>query len=804
MENARLGEVLNDTFPVTTGRGKPVNGLLDKDFQKLLYGPDGAELSADVPITISELGNGMYRLNFRPNKIGQWLVTISHQEHCPGGLSETYQVDEGEAALEEVAEESNPTPYVILRHWPDSPTPDLMEHWDIKLKNPQGTMYEWSSMDDPFETADGILGETIDCCSGEKALELEGEIELAPGSPWNQTKVLAHLGLIQSGQVHFITEEPGLVIAYLDQLPFRAVQEGDSDEWDITLGVWAAMSKERYIKLMAMPVDEYNPTELPDPALDDDWRVVTSWLAAIRVGVEVDKTENEAQCYLKKIVQEIGNRGRATFNLSKMGEAARAMLADTLWNLYGKGGKGIYEPQQYAEMIAEGTKTMKLEQKPWDLAGFYGLIDGKNVIGMVRFEDREELYEEDFEKRKAEHKLSKDEIHAWGWQWPVYAWKIREYVSLDKPKALDSTVEWARKDSLMAEDHKFSSTQLDLPTKEAAAIREISESIPEAEIYTDPDDPSFGREENPHITVKFGLHTDNPDELRRLLKNIRPITVTLKTTSIFESEDYDVVKIDVDSPQLHALNKKISDEMECTDTHPEYRPHVTLAYVKKGEGKKYIDDASVDGIKMVFDTVIFSGKDGTKTAIPVELARKGAGLAMENDEIYAELRTLVEHTKDELERAGLFDEDSDYGGMLADAVMAIMKVFSKQGHSGFSAQMCRELFQRLSNFETLTPITSEPEEWNDVSEMCVGGTPMWQNERNPAIFSEDGGKTWYNVETQSEDGFKTSTDHDHWHIWFPGRPRTSGKNGHDHAIDEEKGLALKMNNHTHTLLKEPA
>ncbi len=627
MQNVRLGEVLNDTFPVTTKRGEPVKGLLDKDFQKVLYGPDGAQLSEQIPVTISELGNGMYRLNFRPDKIGHWAVTVSHPKHCPWGQSGTYQVEDGEAALEE-KEDDNPTPYVILRHWPDEPTPDLMEHWDIKLKNPQGTMYEWSSMDDPFETADGILGEVNGCCEGEKALEIEGEIELKPDSPWNQSKVQAHLGLIQSGQVHFVTEEPGLVIAYLDQLPFRAVQEGNSDEWDITLGVWAAMSKKRYAEMLTIPVDEYDPKDLTDAVLNDDWKIITSWHSTIKAGHEVDKTENEVQAYLKKVVEELGNRGLITFNLGSMGELSRWMLADTLWDLYGKGGKGIYEPQPLAQMIAEGTKTMKLEQKPWDLDGFYGLVDGKNVIGMVRFEDREEITEEDFEKRKAEHKLTKEEIRAWGWQWPIFGWKIREYVSLFKPKALDRMAEWGR---------------------------------------------------------------------------------------------------------------------------------------------------------------------------------KSLTLAMEDTETYAELRTLVEHTKDELERAGLFDEDSDYGGMLADAVMAIMKVFAKQGHSGFSAAMCRELFHRLSNFETLTPITSEPEEWYDISVACGGEKgKMWQNTRNPAIFSEDGGETWYNVETQSEGGFKTSTNNDHWHVWFPGHPRTSGKNGHDHQIDEEKDLALEAHGHTHDLLKEPA
>ena len=48
-----------------------------------------------------------------------------------------------------------------------------------------------------------------------------------------------------------------------------------------------------------------------------------------------------------------------------------------------------------------------------------------------------------------------------------------------------------------------------------------------------------------------------------------------------------------------------------------------------------------------------------------------------------------------LKRQGLFDDDSDYGGMLGDAVFELIKVFSKQGHSGFSARITRALFNRL-------------------------------------------------------------------------------------------------------------
>ena len=47
--------------------------------------------------------------------------------------------------------------------------------------------------------------------------------------------------------------------------------------------------------------------------------------------------------------------------------------------------------------------------------------------------------------------------------------------------------------------------------------------------------------------------------------------------------------------------------------------------------------------------------------------------------------TLVTYARDELQRAGLFDEDSDYGGMLGEGALELVKLFSTQGHSGMSA-----------------------------------------------------------------------------------------------------------------------
>lgn len=105
---------------------------------------------------------------------------------------------------------------------------------------------------------------------------------------------------------------------------------------------------------------------------------------------------------------------------------------------------------------------------------------------------------------------------------------------------------------------------------------------------------------------------------------------------------------------------------------------------------------------------------------------------------------LKEYAENELKRAGLFDKDSDYNGQLANATVELIEVFEKQGHSGASGAMTLGLFEKLARFQPLTPLTSNPEEWTDISE--ASGEPMWQSKRNPSVFSNDGGKTWYDLD----------------------------------------------------------
>lgn len=108
------------------------------------------------------------------------------------------------------------------------------------------------------------------------------------------------------------------------------------------------------------------------------------------------------------------------------------------------------------------------------------------------------------------------------------------------------------------------------------------------------------------------------------------------------------------------------------------------------------------------------------------------------------MSNLVNHAKEELKLAGLLDKDSDYDGMLGEAVLELVEVFSKQGHSGFSAMQTLEIFNTVASYKPLTAIGASKDEWINVEENM--GEPMWQNKRRITTFSRDGGKTWYDID----------------------------------------------------------
>jgi hypothetical protein len=116
----------------------------------------------------------------------------------------------------------------------------------------------------------------------------------------------------------------------------------------------------------------------------------------------------------------------------------------------------------------------------------------------------------------------------------------------------------------------------------------------------------------------------------------------------------------------------------------------------------------------------------------------------------------IDYAEQQLKKAGLFDQDSDYNGMVGKAVLELIQTFSNQQHSGYSAPLVISLFDKLANFEPIAPIdnpmiTGAYEDISKYSDEPVGKS--LQSTELSKLFSHDYGKTWYGlVEVFQGDG----------------------------------------------------
>lgn len=128
----------------------------------------------------------------------------------------------------------------------------------------------------------------------------------------------------------------------------------------------------------------------------------------------------------------------------------------------------------------------------------------------------------------------------------------------------------------------------------------------------------YGRDDEAHVTIRYGFTADlTKEEINEIIKDVKSFTIKLKSISIFKAsgdKKYDVVKFDVESDILTKLNKK-SGKYPNEQSFPNYHPHVTIAYVKKGSFKNETKDISIE---VTVDKIVYSPMKGEKKSIKLQ------------------------------------------------------------------------------------------------------------------------------------------------------------------------------------------
>jgi hypothetical protein len=147
-------------------------------------------------------------------------------------------------------------------------------------------------------------------------------------------------------------------------------------------------------------------------------------------------------------------------------------------------------------------------------------------------------------------------------------------------------------------------------------MNDIHRSIDSNDLYEEDGDRTFGLENEPHVTLLYGLKKDvTPQEVKEILDQFNFNACKLHNVSLFENE-YDVLKFDVDGDDLYEANKALCN-LPYENSFPDYHPHATIGYLKKGAGKKYCDKMKGLEYELAPSHAIFSQPDGTKTQIAI-------------------------------------------------------------------------------------------------------------------------------------------------------------------------------------------
>jgi len=140
---------------------------------------------------------------------------------------------------------------------------------------------------------------------------------------------------------------------------------------------------------------------------------------------------------------------------------------------------------------------------------------------------------------------------------------------------------------------------------------EIVNSIVDIEdVYTINDE--FGIEYDPHITVLYGLDKDvSLEDVKSLCKPLQEYETIIDSLGVFECEGYDVLKFNVNCPNVKETNSELTDTFDYTSDFDTYIPHMTIAYLKVGAGKNYCKKLTKE-LKLYPSHFVYSTVDGEK------------------------------------------------------------------------------------------------------------------------------------------------------------------------------------------------
>jgi 2'-5' RNA ligase len=168
------------------------------------------------------------------------------------------------------------------------------------------------------------------------------------------------------------------------------------------------------------------------------------------------------------------------------------------------------------------------------------------------------------------------------------------------------------KGTVYAEYEHLTIQTSDIPKNIENQIRALQKKIDKDKLTSVEDEEGWvknGIQELLHTTILYGINIKDKDKIEQIVKEANIGDINAKGVSYFDppGKDYSVAIIECESKGLNDLHHKLKENVESKHKY-DYKPHITIAYLKRDER---LDDESFDSTKFQIKNVDVSKPDGS-------------------------------------------------------------------------------------------------------------------------------------------------------------------------------------------------
>jgi len=207
---------------------------------------------------------------------------------------------------------------------------------------------------------------------------------------------------------------------------------------------------------------------------------------------------------------------------------------------------------------------------------------------------------------------------------PYYEqWNNQRMKKKKKSKKTEEWEErWHRRGSLKKESEYENLTvqTSDIPKEVKNQIKDIQSKIDKDMLYDGEDEEGWvegGLQKLFHSTILYGINPKDKDSISNIVKEMnekREIKAETGDIEYFDHEDkgYTAMVLRIESDGLKKLHDKLKSEFENKDKYPEYKSHVTIAYLKPNSR---VEGITAEPFKWEIDDIEVANKDGSLTKV---------------------------------------------------------------------------------------------------------------------------------------------------------------------------------------------